>query len=51
MYDLQENFANLNDIGSKRSSSRFFPDHNLHPRLTGFVHAFIFFFPSNNSFF
>ena len=41
---MWENHANLNDLDSKRSSSRSFHGPNLHPRVTGFVHAFSFIF-------
>ena len=36
IYNLWQNYALLNDIDSKR----IFKGHNLHPRETGFVHAF-----------
>ena len=43
---LWENYANLNDIDSNRFPTRSFQGHNLHNRVTGFVHAFSFiFFP------
>ena len=40
IYNLWENHANLNGIDSKRSTSRSFQGHNLHPR----VHALSFIF-------
>ena len=45
MYSLWKNPALLNNIDSKRFSSRCFQSHNLHPQVTGFVHAsrYIFF--------
>ena len=44
--NLWENQANLNDIDSKCSLSRFFQDLNLHPQIKGYVHAFsLSFFP------
>ena len=51
MYDLWKITPFLNKIDSKRSSSRSFHGHNLHPRITGFVHAFSFtFFPFDDFF-
>ena len=47
MYSLWKNPALLNNIDSKRFSSRCVQSHNLHPQVTGFVHASrFFFFPS-----
>ena len=40
VYNLWQNYAILNDIDSKRTSSRCFQGHNLHPRETGLVHDF-----------
>ena len=46
MYNLWENQANVNDIDSKCSLSRFFQHLNLHPQIKGYVHAFsLSFFP------
>ena len=45
-YIICTKIANLNEIDSKRSSSRSPQGHILHPGVTGFVHAlsFIFYF-------
>ena len=51
MYDLWKITPFFNKIDSKRSSSRSFHGHFLHPRITGFVHAFSFiFFPFDDFF-
>ena len=52
MYNLWKYLANLNDIGSKYSSSRSFQGHNLHPRAMDFEHAlsFMLFFSSKQFF-
>ena len=51
IHNLWENQANLNSIDSKHSSSCSFQGHNLHPWVTGFVHAFSFIFFSLGDFF
>ena len=46
IHNLWKNHANLNDVNSKRSSSRCFQGHNLDPRVMGFgMHLAISFFP------
>ena len=40
VHNLWKNHANLNDVNSKRSSSRCFQGHNVDPRVMGSVHSF-----------
>ena len=52
IYVLWKNYAILNDIDFKRTSSSCSQGHNLHARVTGFVHAFSdIFFPLDDSLF